>query len=47
MNYRSVEGSDFHEVILKKTQINCEEMQYFQEDELSEGEDEEEEEKVQ
>ena len=42
MNFRQVELSDYQETIKKKTIINCEEMQYFQEDELSEAEDEEE-----
>ena len=45
MNYRKVELSDYQEIISKKkTIINCEEMQYFQdEDELSEADDEEDE----
>lgn len=42
MNFRKVEDSDYHETIKKKTIINCEEMQYFQEDELSEADEEEE-----
>ena len=44
MNYRKVELSDYQEISKKKTIINCEEMQYFQEDELSEADDEEDEE---
>ena len=46
MNYRKVELSDYQEISKKKTIINCEEMQYFQEDEeqLSDAEDEEDEE---
>ncbi len=44
MNFRKVEDSDYHATIKKKTIINCEEMQYFQEDELSEADDEEEDE---
>ena len=44
MNYRKVELSDYQEISKKKTIINCEEMQYFQdEDELSEADDEEDE----
>ena len=44
MNYRKVELSDYQEISKKKTIINCEEMQYFQdEDELSEVDDEEDE----
>ena len=42
MNFRRVEDSDYHETIKKKTIINCEEMQYFQEDELSEADEEDE-----
>lgn len=44
MNYRRLEDSDYQETIKKKTIINCEEMQYFQDDELSEADDEEEDE---
>ena len=43
MNFRKVDLSDYHETIKKKTIINCEEMQYFQdeEEELSEAGDDE------
>ncbi len=47
MNYLSIGASDYLDVIKKKTQINCEELQYFQEDQLSQDDEEDEEEKTQ